>query len=82
MISTGLFTKSDLVTISKAACVAEKLTQDFFCLPDDEWKREPYGIFTRKEINEAFYERDVFANVIRYKPASRLYRENAKQDMV
>jgi len=78
MISTGLFTKSDLVTINKAACLAEKLTQDFFRLPDDEWKREPYGIFTRKEINEAFHERDVFANVIRYKPAGRLFRENAK----
>lgn len=66
MISAGLFTQSDLRTITKAAALAETLTQRFFNLPEDGWKREPYTIFTRKEIGHRLCEQDAFAQVIRY----------------
>jgi len=66
MISAGLFTQSDLRTITKAALLAETLTQRFFDLPEDGWKSEPYTIFTRKEIGHDLYEQDTFAQVIRY----------------
>lgn len=68
MILAGLFTQSDLRTITKAAALAETLTQRFFDLPQDGWKRDPYTIFTRKEIGHKLYEHDTFAQVIRYSP--------------
>ncbi len=66
MVSMGLFTRSDLTTISKAAVLAERLTQSYFNLAPDEWKENPYAIFTRKQVNKALYEQDVFAQVVRY----------------
>jgi hypothetical protein len=81
MIPGGLFTKSDVATILKASAVAERLTESFFELKPDEWKRNPYSLFTLKEIGHSLHEEGVFANVIRYpvrpgkseKPAKERY---------
>lgn len=67
MHTAGLFTRSDLTTISRAAALAERLTMGYFGLPQEEWKLNPYGIFTRKEVDASLHETDVFANVIRYR---------------
>lgn len=67
MIRTVFFTASDRVTIGKAASLAERLTVGYFDLAEDEWKRNPYGIFTRRDVDSALYESDVFANVIRFR---------------
>ncbi|MCA1960017.1 MAG: hypothetical protein LDL33_04395 [Desulfomonile sp.] len=64
MTGRGLFTPSDLVTITRAAFLAEKLTADHFSLADDEWKRNPYTVLTRKEVSDSFYQHDVFAHVV------------------
>jgi hypothetical protein len=65
-MAEGIFTKSDLVTIGKAASVSELLTRKFFNLAEEEWKRNPYDILTRSQVASSLYERDVFAHVIRY----------------
>ena len=73
MTRTVYFTASDRVTIGKAASLAERLTVGYFDLAQDEWKRNPYGIFTRQDVGSSLYESDVFANVVRLKsnrPAS------------
>jgi hypothetical protein len=67
MGAAGLFTGSDLMTICRAASLAERLTEKHFDLDKDHWKSEPYSIFTLKQVNRGLYEPDVFANVIRYK---------------
>jgi len=67
MGAAGLFTESDLMTICRAASLAERLTEKRFDLHEGHWKREPYTIFTLKQVNRGLYEPDVFANVIRYK---------------
>ena len=67
MVSTGLFTTSDLTTISRAAVLAEGLTRAYFNLAPDEWKENPYTIFTHKHVGKALHEQDVFAHVVRYK---------------
>jgi hypothetical protein len=67
MISAGLFTQRDLAVITKAAVVAERLTQEFFDLAD-EWKRDPYFLFTRKQVGKSLYEADVFASVVKVTP--------------
>ncbi len=67
MLSTGLFTAADLGTISRAAALAERLTQAYFDLAPDEWKENPYTIFTHKQAGPPLYEKDVFAQVIRYR---------------
>jgi hypothetical protein len=66
MGAAGLFTKSDLVTLGRAASLAEALTEDFFGLTLGEWRRNPYGVFTRKENLSTLHETNVFASVIRY----------------
>jgi hypothetical protein len=66
MVSTGLFTTSDLTTIGKAAVLAERLTQSYFNLAPHEWNENPYTIFTHKQVGKALYEQDVFAHVVRY----------------
>jgi hypothetical protein len=66
MGAAGLFTESDLMTICRAASLAERLTERHFDLDKDHWKSEPYTIFTLKQVNRGLYEPDVFANVIRY----------------
>jgi hypothetical protein len=65
-MAEGLFTRCDLMTIGRAAAVSEVLTQKYFDLAGDEWKRDPYDVLTRQHVNSALYERDVFASVIRY----------------
>jgi len=67
MVSTGLFTGSDLTIISRAAVLAERLTEAYFNLAPHEWKENPYTILTRKQVGEALHEQDVFAHVIRYR---------------
>ncbi len=75
MVSTGLFTTSDLTTISKAAVLAERLTEAYFHLAPDEWRENPYTIFTHKHVGKALHEQDVFANVVRYE--ARVRQSNA-----
>jgi len=70
MASEGFFTPSDLVTIGRAALLAEQLTTDYFGLPGDEWKRNRYGVFTRKVAGDALYVDDVFAHLILFKTAT------------
>lgn len=65
-MAAGFFTRYDLMTIGRAAAVAELLTQKYFDLADDEWRRDPYAILTRKHVDSTLYERDVLASVIRY----------------
>jgi hypothetical protein len=64
MTGRGLFTSSDLATISRATVLAEKLTADHFSLANDEWNRNPYAVFTRKQVRDSFYQQDVFAHVV------------------
>lgn len=52
--------------------MAEKLTQQYFGVSQREWERSPYGIFTCKEGGARFYEPDVFAHVIRYRPRTEV----------
>ena len=66
MVSSGLFTGSDRSTIKRAGVLAETLTERYFHLPKDEWKRYPYGLLTRKEVGKTLYQADVFANVITF----------------
>lgn len=66
MGSLGYFTKSDRWIIQRAAFLAEGLTQRYFGLSEDIWKRNPYGIFTLEEVNGALSSPNAFANVIRY----------------
>lgn len=68
MTGRGLFTSSDLATVTRAAVLAEKLTTDHFSLSDDEWDRNPYAVLTRKEVRDSFYQEDVFAHVVRRAP--------------
>jgi hypothetical protein len=63
----GYFTPSDLVTIDRATTLAEQLTLAYFNLPEDEWKANPYGIFTHKEVDKGLHHQDVFAHVFRYR---------------
>ncbi|MGB6063747.1 MAG: hypothetical protein WBG50_03000 [Desulfomonilaceae bacterium] len=77
MLSTGLFTTADLRTISRAAALAEKLTQVYFDLAPDEWKVNPYTIFTHKQMGPPLYEQGVFAQVIRYQ--ARVERSKTAQ---
>ncbi len=68
MGSLGYFTRSDRGVLQKAASLAEGLTQRYFGLAEDVWKRKPYGIFTLKDVNNSLCNPDAFANVIRFKP--------------
>lgn len=64
MMQAGFFTGTDLRTITKAALLAERLTQRHFDLSEDEWKRNPYGVFTRREVDESLHEAEAFAHVV------------------
>lgn len=66
MVAAGLFTRSDLAILGKAASVAELLTQKYFDFGEDKWKRNPYAVFTRKYVTKHLYEDSAFASVIRY----------------
>jgi len=78
MVSAGLFTKSDISVVLKASALAERLTESFFGLSPDEWKRNPYSLFTLKEIGHSLHEEGVFANVIRYPVRTRKPEKTAK----
>jgi len=65
-MQSGFFTGPDKQTIGKAALLAEGLTQRYFGLPRDEWTRDPYGVFTRRDIHESLHEPDIFAHVVMY----------------
>ncbi|MGO9570308.1 MAG: hypothetical protein ACLP5H_22485 [Desulfomonilaceae bacterium] len=47
--------------------LAEGLTHAYFDLATDEWRENPYTIFTQKHVGKALHEQDVFAHVVRYK---------------
>jgi len=66
MISSGFFTRSDRTTISRAARLAETLTQRYFDLAPDEWRRYPYRIFTRGEVDKTFHQSEIFAHLVRF----------------
>lgn len=68
-MQAGFFTGSDLKTITKAALLAEGLTQRYFGLGEEEWKLNPYGFFTRRETHESLRETEAFAHVILYTKA-------------
>ncbi len=65
MDSVGVFTKSDLVTIGRAASLAERLTVRHFGLTESHWKSQSVQVFTKKQIGRWFYEPDAFASVVR-----------------
>jgi hypothetical protein len=67
MAFAGTFTGPDRTTISKAAALAERLIQQYFNFGEDQWQRNPYGIFTCREAGMGLYQPDVFAQVIRYR---------------
>ena len=79
MVAAGLFTRSDLAILGKAASVAELLTQKYFDFGEDEWKRNPYAVFTRKYVTRNLVEDTAFASVIRYggKPGQTKIEPNA-----
>lgn len=80
MVFSGVFTRSDRTTVSKAAALAERLTLQYFNLPEAEWERNPYGIFTCKEVGTRFYQPDVFAHIIRYpSKAGRCHQEQRER---
>jgi len=79
MVTQALFMPSDLVTIDRAAVLAEKLTSEYFRLPDDEWYRNPYGIFTRKEVDEALHSENVFAHIVEMEPRAGARRAQRRR---
>ena len=64
MVPAGVFTTTDLVTICRAGLLAEGLTCDYFGMTSDEWRRNPYGVFTRKEVDDSLIVGDKFAQVV------------------
>ncbi len=66
MVAPVFFTSNDRTVVSRAASLAERLTLDYFGLPQDEWRRNPYGMFTRREVGSGCCVSDVFAHVIIY----------------
>jgi hypothetical protein len=66
MVAPVFFTPNDRMVVSRAASLAERLTLDYFGLPQDQWRRSPYGIFTRREVGVGLCVSDVFAHVIIY----------------
>lgn len=80
MGSLGYFTSSDRGIIQRAAFLAEGLTQRYFGLAEDVWKRKPYGIFTLKEVSDSLCNPDAFAGVIRFKPRPDRRQERPEAD--
>ncbi len=71
MSVSGLFTRSDLETISRAAKLAENLTCDFFNMPSNEWKLNPYRMLTIANVSRDFHIDQVFAHVVRIHSAGK-----------
>lgn len=80
MTAGGLFTPTDLTTISRAAHLAEKLTTEYFNLAVDEWRRASYAMFTRKEVGEALHSDDTFAQLVFYRPTGLRKRHVEKSE--
>jgi len=80
MTTRGLFTASDLATIARAAALAERLTQTYFGLAQDEWAQWPYGVFTLKQLDRELYQEDTFAQVIRYRRGNRRREDHQQSD--
>jgi hypothetical protein len=78
----GHFTPSDLVTIDRAATLAERITLAYFNLPAHEWKANPYGIFTRKEVDKELHHQDAFAHVFRYRRKAASAARHGSDDHV
>lgn len=76
----GFFTGPDLKTITKAALLAEGLTQRYFGLGEEEWKVNPYGFFTRREIRESLLQTDAFAHVILYAKSGTDEKERESEE--
>lgn len=81
MSVSGLFTKSDLETITRAARLAENLTCDYFDLPADEWKTNPYRMLTIKHVSRDFHIDQVFAHVVRIQSTPKASNTIIPQDM-
>lgn len=64
MSSSALFTYSDLVTVWRAAALAERLTAEHFRFGHEEWTRRPYRLFTRKEVGDDLHDGSVFARLV------------------
>ncbi len=60
------FTWSDRQVIMRATLVAEDLTRRYFDMREDEWIRNPYGVYTQRDVHESLHEAGVFANVVMY----------------
>ena len=82
MTSGGLFTPTDLSTISRAAHLAEKLTTEYFSLDSDEWRRASYAMFTRKEVGDALHSEDVFAQLVFYRTAASRKKGGHKREAI
>ncbi len=80
MTEWGLFTASDMSTIARATALAERLTQAYFGLAQDEWTNWPCGVFTLKQIDHELYREDTFAQVIRYRDSSPRSGDNRQPD--
>lgn len=65
MRSAGYFTTSDRAVLQRAAHLAEGLTQRYFDLGHNLWRRNPYAMYTREEVGETLSHDDVFANIVR-----------------
>ena len=80
-MGTGaLFTPSDLSTIERASVLAEAMTGEYFSLAPDEWKRNPYGIFTRKEVERPLDGETIFAQVVRLRTGRGQSRDRNQGD--
>jgi hypothetical protein len=68
MSDSALFTTSDLLTVRRAAALAERLTADHFRFGHVEWTKNPYRVFTRKEVGESFQVNSAFAHLVECEP--------------
>jgi hypothetical protein len=74
MRAVGYFTPSDRATLQRAAHLAEGLTQRFFNLDRGVWMRNPYALFTRREVGKTLFHDDAFANIVRIEASHPLAR--------
>lgn len=74
------FLPSDLAIVGRAATVAEDLTTAYFNLRPDEWKRNPYDIFTGKHVDDYLYEPDAFASVVKVVSGKRSREASARHE--
>ncbi len=80
MVPSGFFTISDLDVVGRANLIAEKLTCEYFGLAHDEWRRTPYGVFTRKEVDPTLFEESAFAQVVLRKKRNTRVKNRARRE--